>query len=142
MPGCSAGDLTSISSPTSGCSVNRSRPPAAGVELGEPRGVEERHVRIELPRVDGQQVVLDVGGAAQGGVVQHDDLTVGRQLDVDLDQRGAHVDAQVDGGKGVLRGIGGRAAVGDDGGVTDGFRPVGGNGNDPGEEGQGEQGKE
>jgi hypothetical protein len=46
--------------------------------------------------------------------VEYDDLVVGGRLDVQLDAVGALVQGQAEGGQGVLGGVGGSAAVGDD----------------------------
>ncbi|MCO5546658.1 hypothetical protein L7F22_000092 [Adiantum nelumboides] len=56
----------------------------------------------------------DVGGAGQRGVVDENEVAVRGALDVDLDGVGPLGQRLVGGGEGVLRGVGGGAAVRDD----------------------------
>jgi hypothetical protein len=55
-----------------------------------------------------------VGGAVNGGVVNDDQLAVGREMDIELDDGQAEVDGVLEAGEGVLRGFGTSATMAND----------------------------
>ena len=87
----------------------RLRKPRTGVEFSQ------------ISQAELEDVAVTVGGALQGRVVDHHDLPIGAQGDVDLGHVGAEIDGGADGGQGVLGSRAGESPVCDNSGDSPGL---------------------